>query len=119
MSYCPLVSETEWTVTIFNPIVNFIGFVTVDSQSEIMYTDFTDSENILVVWAADVDSSQCIEDGGYISEIGEWDIMSRSWYSQVLTEKRTIVTEAYGNSSAGEMVAGIVSSPLQTGRWKV
>lgn len=69
----------------------------------------TDSENILVVWAADVDSSQCIEDGGYISEIGEWDITSRSWYSQVLTEKRTIVTEPYENSSTGEMVASIVS----------
>ena len=31
----------------------------------------TDPKNILVMWAADVDSSQCIEDSGYISEIGE------------------------------------------------
>lgn len=69
----------------------------------------TDSENILVVWAADVDSSQCIEDGGYISELGEWDITSRSWYSQVLAERKTIVTEPYENSSTGEMVASIVS----------
>lgn len=69
----------------------------------------TDSENILVVWAADVDSSQCIEDGGYISEIGEWDITSRSWYSQVSAARTTIVTEPYANSSTGEMVASIVS----------
>ena len=69
----------------------------------------TDDENILVVWAADVDSSQCIEDGGYISEIGEWDITTRSWYSQVLAAKTTIVTEPYKNSSTGEMVASIVS----------
>lgn len=38
----------------------------------------TDPNNILVAWAADVDSSQCIEDSGYVSAIGEWDITSRS-----------------------------------------
>ena len=69
----------------------------------------TDTKNILVMWAADVDSSQCIEDSGYISEIGEWDITSRSWYDQVLEAKTTIVTEPYENSSTGEMVASIVS----------
>ncbi len=69
----------------------------------------TDAKNILVMWAADVDSSQCIEDSGYVSEIGEWDITSRSWYGQVLEAKTTIVTEPYENSSTGEMVASIVS----------
>lgn len=69
----------------------------------------TDPKNILVMWAADVDSSQCIEDSGYISEIGEWDITSRSWYDQVLEAKTTIVTEPYQNSSTGEMVSSIVS----------
>lgn len=69
----------------------------------------TDSENILVSWAADVDSSQCIEDGGYVSEIGEWDITTRSWYEQVLEAKATIVSEPYENSSTGEMVASIVT----------
>lgn len=69
----------------------------------------TDSENILVCWAADVDSSQCIEDSGYVSAIGEWDITTRSWYAQVLAEGATIVTEPYENSSTGEMVASIVT----------
>lgn len=69
----------------------------------------TDAENILVCWAADVDSSQCIEDSGYVSAIGEWDITTRSWYSQVLEEGTTIVTEPYENSSTGEMVASIVT----------
>lgn len=69
----------------------------------------TDADNILVCWAADVDSSQCIEDSGYVSAIGEWDITSRSWYSQVLAEGTTIVTEPYQNSSTGEMVASIVT----------
>jgi len=69
----------------------------------------TDLDNILVCWAADVDSSQCIEDSGYVSVIGEWDITTRSWYSQVVEEGSTIVTEPYKNSSTGEMVASIVS----------
>lgn len=69
----------------------------------------TDSENILVSWAADVDSSQCIEDTGYVSEIGEWDITSRSWFEQVREAESTIVTEPYENSSTGEMVASIIT----------
>lgn len=69
----------------------------------------TDADNILVCWVADVDSSQCIEDSGYVSKIGEWDITSRSWYGQVLKEGCTIVSEPYENSSTGEMVASIVT----------
>ncbi len=69
----------------------------------------TDTDNILVTWLADVDSSQCIEDSGYVSAIGEWDITSRSWYEEVLAAGTTIVTEPYENSSTGEMVASIVT----------
>lgn len=69
----------------------------------------TDTDNILVCWAADVDSSQCIEDSGYVSKIGEWDITTRDWYSQVTAEKDTIVSEPYENSSTGEMVSSIVT----------
>lgn len=69
----------------------------------------TDADNILVCWVADVDSSQCIEDSGYVSELGEWDITGRSWYDQVMDAKTTIVTEPYENSSTGEMVASIIS----------
>lgn len=69
----------------------------------------TDPTNILVSWIADIDSSQCIEDSGYISTIGEWDITTRSWYQQVISEKTTIVTEPYQNSSTGEMVASIIT----------
>lgn len=72
----------------------------------------TDTANILVTWAADIDSSQCIEDSGYISAIGEWDITTRSWYEQVLTAGTTIVTEPYQNSSTGEMVASIITPVL-------
>lgn len=69
----------------------------------------TDPENILVSWVADVDSSQCIEDSGYISETGEWDITTRSWFDEVKEADDTIVTEPYENSSTGEMVASIIT----------
>lgn len=69
----------------------------------------TDADNILVCWAADIDSSQCIEDSGYVSVIGEWDITTRSWYDQVIQEGKTLLTEPYENSSTGEMVASIVT----------
>lgn len=74
-------------------------------------TRHTDDENILVCWIADVDSSQCVEDeeSGYISEIGEWDIQSRSWFSAVQQAGETIVTEPYQNSSTGQMVSSVIS----------
>lgn len=69
----------------------------------------TDTENILVCWLADLDSSQCVEDTGYVSEIGNWDITTRDWYSQVMDAKRTIITEPYENSSTGELVSSVIS----------
>lgn len=69
----------------------------------------TDTENILVCWLADLDSSQCVEDTGYVSEIGDWDITTRDWYSQVMEAKQTIITEPYENSSTGELVSSVIS----------
>lgn len=69
------------------------------------------NDGILVCWIADADSSQCIEDeeSGYISVIGEWDITTRDWYSQVQKAGTTIITEPYLNSSTGEMVASVIT----------
>lgn len=69
----------------------------------------TDPDNILVSWVADADSSQCIEDTGYISEIGKWDITTRDWYADVVKAGTTIVTEPYENSSTGEMVSSVIT----------
>lgn len=69
----------------------------------------TDPNNILVSWVADADSSQCIEDSGYISVLGEWDITSRSWYDKTVAAGTTIVTEPYENSSTGELVSSIIT----------
>lgn len=91
------------------PIADAKRFDTV--RQSMTNTRHTDDENILVCWIADVDSSQCIEDetSGYISEIGAWDITSRSWFSQVQEAGATIVTEPYQNSSTGQMVSSVIS----------
>lgn len=71
----------------------------------------SDKDNILVCWIADVDSSQCVEDeaSGYVSELGEWDITSREWFTPVSEAGVTIVTEPYENSSTGQMVSSIIT----------
>lgn len=69
----------------------------------------TNSIDILVTWIADADSSQCIEDSGYISELGKWDITSRSWYKEVMSAKKTVITEPYQNSSTGQLVSSVIT----------
>lgn len=83
-----------------------------DSVRKTMTNVFhSDKDNILVCWIADVDSSQCVEDeaSGYVSELGEWDITSRDWFTQVSEAGATIVTEPYENSSTGRMVSSIIT----------
>lgn len=107
-----IASDTE-LVSMFKELKTGQAINTAAQYNSVMETmtnvHNTDTENILVAWAADVDSSQCIEDSGYISEIGEWDITSRSWYSEVENAKDTIITEPYENSSTGKMVASIIT----------
>lgn len=77
------------------------------TMANVRYTN----DGTLVCWIADNDSSQCVEDedSGYISVIGEWDITTRDWYSQVVKAGTTIVTEPYLNSSTGEMVSSVIT----------
>ena len=72
---------------------------------------YTDMDNILVCWIADVDASQLFEDdeSGYVSPMGEWDITERDWFAEVSEAGRTIVTEPYVNSSTGEQVASVIT----------
>lgn len=68
-----------------------------------------DSENILVMWVADTDSSQFMEDSGNVSEFGKWDITSRSWYDEVKDATDAIITEPYKNSSTGDTVTSVIT----------
>lgn len=69
----------------------------------------TDAKNMVDVWAADVESNQFFEDTGYVSEMGVWDIETRSWYHEVMAAKTTIVTEPYIMTSTGELVSSIIT----------
>lgn len=68
-----------------------------------------DTETISVSWIADVDSSQCLESSGWISEDGEWDIKTRDWFNEVQKDSKTVVTEPYLNSSTGLYVLSVIT----------
>lgn len=66
-------------------------------------------DTIAVSWVADVDASQCLESSGWVSEDGEWDITTRSWFSVVKNSGSTVVTEPYLNSSTGAYVSSVIT----------
>lgn len=69
----------------------------------------TDSKNVTAVWVADFDSSQFMEDTGYVSELGNWIITERSWYKEMTAYGNTVVSEPYINSSDGNVISSIVT----------
>ncbi len=62
----------------------------------------TDTENVMAVWLSDLDTSTLAQSDGFKSEEG-WDITGRGWYG-CITEKKTILTEPYVDSSTGKMI---------------
>ncbi len=62
----------------------------------------TDTENVMAVWVSDLDASTLAQSDGFKS--GEdWDITGRGWYG-CITEKKTLLTEPYIDSSTGKMI---------------
>ncbi len=74
-------------------------------------TYYTDNENILDAWVADIDSSQFFEDSvsGFISELGNYDVTTRDWYKEVTEAGTTTVTEPYVISSTGVLASSIIT----------
>lgn len=62
----------------------------------------TDTENVMAVWLSDLDASALAQSDGFMSEEG-WDITGRGWYG-CITEKKTVLTEPYVDSSTGKMI---------------
>lgn len=56
----------------------------------------------MAVWISDLDASALIQSDGFVSENG-WDITGRGWYG-CITEKKTVLTEPYIDSSTGKMI---------------
>ena len=67
----------------------------------------TDSENVMAVWISDLDSSVLTQSDGFTSGEG-CDITGRGWY-RCITEKQTILTEPYIDSSTGKMILSAAS----------
>ncbi|TCL57969.1 methyl-accepting chemotaxis sensory transducer with Cache sensor [Kineothrix alysoides] len=72
------------------------------------------SDTILSVWVADVDSSQIAQSDGAVINTG-WDITTRSWYIELLDKNRTIMTEPYEDSFTKKQIVSVVSPVYKSG----
>ncbi len=62
----------------------------------------TDTENVMAVWLSDLDANSLAQSDGFVSD-ETWDITGRGWYG-CITDKKTILTEPYIDSSTGKMI---------------
>ncbi|MCI8706579.1 MAG: methyl-accepting chemotaxis protein [Lachnospiraceae bacterium] len=82
---------------------NFYQAETMDTIIEnLIGISETDTENVMAVWASDLDTSSLVQSDGFVSEEG-WDITGRGWYGCIET-KAPILTEPYVDSSTGKMI---------------
>lgn len=77
----------------------------------------TDKENVMAVWISDLDASALAQSDGFISEEG-WDITGRGWYG-CITEKKTVLTEPYVDSSTGKLILSAASPVYDDATGKV
>ncbi len=69
----------------------------------------TDSENIPLVWLVDLDSGESIRSGGVRKGLPDYDITTRSWYTELMEKKSLFITEPYADSDSGVMVVSILA----------
>ena len=72
----------------------------------------TDTENVMAVWLSDLDASALVQSDGFVSD-ENWDITGRGWYS-CITEKKTVLTEPYIDSSTEKMILDRKSTRLNS-----
>ena len=78
-----------------------------DALANIQHIQTLDTENIRMVWFADVDASMAAQSDGYITEEG-WDITSRPWFS-CIEKGSTMFTAPYADYTSGDMLFTIAS----------
>lgn len=71
-----------------------------------------DSDTVLAVFVADVDSSQFMMSDGYVTG-PNYDIASRPWYNAVTTNQ-TVITLPYTDISTGKTVVTVASPIVQS-----
>ena len=70
-----------------------------------------DSDTVLAVFVADIDSSQFMMSDGYVTG-PNYDIVSRPWYNAVTTNQ-TVITLPYTDINTGKTVVTIASPIVQ------
>lgn len=83
-----------------------------DVLTNIQNIQSLDTENIRMVWVADIDASVAAESDGYITD-ESFDVTQRPWFSCVETGD-TVFTVPYQDAVTGEMVFTI-ASPVYSG----
>ncbi|MDD4571759.1 MAG: methyl-accepting chemotaxis protein [Clostridia bacterium] len=74
----------------------------------------TDTDNIVVSWIADFDSSQFTQSDGYVSD-ASYDITTRDWYKQVTETKSVALTEPYLDTASQKTILSIVCPVYKSG----
>lgn len=73
----------------------------------LMDTTKVDSENIMLTWLADIDTSQVMQNDKYTTDVG-WDITSRPWYASKESAETTLVPP-YKDTTTGKTVVSIIA----------
>ena len=72
-----------------------------------------DTENVLFTWYADADTSQLIQNDGFVTK-AEWDVTSRPWY-KVKDLGATLLVPPYADTSTGKTIVSLVSPVFEPG----
>ncbi|MFT3983872.1 MAG: methyl-accepting chemotaxis protein [Lachnospiraceae bacterium] len=76
------------------------------------------TDTVLFVWMADVDSSQIAQSDGSVLNTG-WDITTRAWYIELLEKNKTIMTEPYEDSFSKKQIVSVVSPVYKSGTTEI
>ncbi|MCL2718930.1 MAG: methyl-accepting chemotaxis protein [Lachnospiraceae bacterium] len=67
-----------------------------------------DDAFITLVWTADFDSGESVRSGGVIRGLPDYDMTTRGWYTEMMTNRALTITEPYMDSSTNQMVTSIM-----------
>ncbi|WP_411678049.1 methyl-accepting chemotaxis protein [Caproicibacter sp.] len=67
-----------------------------------------DPDNVLAVWAADVDTSQLIQSTGQVLTSG-YTITERPWYKEMVAKNGEVLTEPYQDAVTNRQIISVVS----------
>ncbi len=79
-----------------------------DIKASLINLQAMDPENLLQVWAVDVDSSQLIQFDGFITG-PDWEVTKRPWFIVMAEKDATILSQPYVDTATGKMVISAAS----------